>query len=68
MAKTKQVVFFRDKENTETKVKETRTERGGALIQVRADTHKLLKDYCEEHGFKMSALTNNIIRKYIQSK
>jgi len=58
MAKTKQT-------KTETT---DRKERGWALIQVRADTHKLLKDYCEEHGFKMSALTNNIIRKYIQSK
>ncbi len=58
MAKTK-------KTKTETT---DRKERGWALIQVRADTHKLLKDYCEEHGFKMSALTNNIIRKYIQSK
>jgi hypothetical protein len=55
------------KTKTQTEVKETRTERGWALIQVRAETHKLLKDYCEEHGFKMSALTNNIIRKYIQS-
>jgi len=52
---------------TKTEVKQTRTEKGWALIQVRADTHKLLKDYCEEHGFKMSALTNNIIKKYIQS-
>jgi hypothetical protein len=53
---------------TKTETTETRKERGWALIQVRADTHKLLKEYCDEHGFKMSALTNNLIRKYIQSK
>lgn len=52
---------------TETTKVETK-ERGWALIQVRADTHKLLKEYCDEHGYKMSALTNNLIRKFIKSK
>ena len=52
---------------TKTEVKETRTERGWALVQISADTHKLLKEYCDEHGFKMSALTNNLIKKHIKS-
>lgn len=71
MANKKQVVFFRDLENTEAKVETKKVEtkeRGWALIQVRADTHKLLKEYCDEHGYKMSALTNNLIRKFIKSK
>lgn len=42
-------------------------ERGWALVQIHADTHKLLKEYCDEHGFKMSALTNNLIKKHIKS-
>jgi hypothetical protein len=43
-----------------------RKEKGWALIQVRAETHQLLKEYCDEHGYKMSALTNKLIKEYLK--
>ena len=42
-------------------------EKGWALVQIPSETHKLLKEYCDEHGYKMSALTNNLIKKHIKS-
>jgi len=34
-----------------------------AYVQISREAHNALKDYCNHHGFKMSALLNNLIRK-----
>ena len=34
-------------------------------IQIKKETHELLKKYCEEHGFKMGSLVENLIKKHI---
>ena len=62
MTDKKQVVFFRDLENTTT----TKQDRNWALIQVTKETHEMLKAYCDQHGFKISALASNIIKQYIK--
>ena len=38
------------------------------MIQISADIHKLLKEYCKQNGFKMSAIVNILIRKHIKGK
>ena len=37
------------------------------MLQIKKETHKLLKNYCEEHGFKMGSLVENLIKKHIVS-
>jgi hypothetical protein len=41
-------------------------ESNWALLQIRKETHEMLKAHCELHGFKMSALASNIIKEYIK--
>ena len=36
-----------------------------AMLQIKKETHELLKQYCEEHGFKMGSLVENLIKKHI---
>jgi hypothetical protein len=36
-----------------------------AMLQIKKDTHELLKKYCDEHGFKMGSLVENLIKKHI---
>jgi len=36
-----------------------------AMLQIKKETHELLKNYCEEHGFKMGSLVENLIKKHI---
>lgn len=36
-----------------------------AMLQIKKQTHELLKEYCEEHGFKMGSLVENLIKKHI---
>lgn len=36
-----------------------------SMLQIKKETHTLLKKYCEEHGFKMGSLVENLIRKHI---
>ena len=36
-----------------------------AMLQIKKETHELLKRYCEEHGFKMGSLVENLIKKHI---
>ena len=36
-----------------------------AMLQIKKETHELLKEYCEEHGFKMGSLVENLIKKHI---
>jgi len=38
------------------------------MIQIGADIHKLLKEYCAKNGFKMGHLVNILIRKHIKGK
>lgn len=43
-------------------------EKKYAMVQLPVEVHKLLKDYANQHGFKISALLANIIRQYIKKK
>ena len=36
-----------------------------AMLQIKKETHELLKEYCEEHGFKMASLVENLIKKHV---
>jgi hypothetical protein len=36
-----------------------------AMIQIKKETHELLKNYCEEHGFKIGSLVENLVKKHI---
>jgi len=36
-----------------------------AMLQIKKETHELLKEYCEEHGFKMGSLVENQIKKHV---
>jgi hypothetical protein len=36
-----------------------------AMLQIKKETHELLKNYCEEHGFKMGSLVENLIKKHV---
>lgn len=36
-----------------------------AMLQIKKETHELLKTYCEEHGFKMGSLVENLIKKHV---
>lgn len=35
-------------------------------VQITEETHQLLKEYCDEHGYKMSFIVDKIIKNYIQ--
>jgi len=36
-----------------------------SMLQIKKETHTLLKKYCEEHGFKMGSLVENLIKKHV---
>ena len=38
------------------------------MLQISADNHKLLKEYCKEKGFKMGHLVGRLIKEYINKK
>jgi len=42
-------------------------EKKYGLIQIPIELHTELKKYCDKHGFKISALSANIIRKFIKN-
>ena len=67
MANKKQVVFFRDLENTETtqvvKKKNHHMDKY-QLVMLPKDVHTILKTYCDEHGYKLSGLVCNLIKKH----
>lgn len=46
-----------------TKVDKTE-KRDVALIQIPGEVHRMLKEYSDYHGYKMSALVSNLIRKH----
>ena len=37
------------------------------LVQLPGETHRMLREYCDYHGYRMSALVNNLIKKHIKS-
>lgn len=38
-----------------------------SMLQIKKETHTLLKKYCEEHGFKMGSLVENLIKKHVNA-
>jgi hypothetical protein len=36
-----------------------------AMHQIKKETHELLKNYSQEHGFKMGSLVENLIKKHM---
>ena len=38
------------------------------MVQISAETHKLLKDYCAYHGYSMSGLIGRLVREQIKKK
>lgn len=38
------------------------------MIQVSEETHTLLKEYCQRHGFKISGLISKLVREQIKKK
>ena len=44
-----------------------KVEKKYAMLQLDADIHKQLKEYCKQNGFIMSALVSNLIKKQIKS-
>ena len=39
-----------------------------SMIQIQQETHQLLKAYCDEHGYKISAIVDKIIKKHISEE
>jgi hypothetical protein len=35
------------------------------MLQIKKEIHTLLKSYCDEHGFKMGSLVENLIKKQL---
>lgn len=35
-----------------------------ALLMIPKDVHKQLKEYCNQHGYKMAGLVSNLIKKH----
>jgi hypothetical protein len=38
------------------------------MLQISADNHKLLKEYCKARGLKMGHLVGRLIKEYINKK
>jgi hypothetical protein len=38
------------------------------MLQISADNHKLLKEYCKARGLKMGHLVGQLIRQYVNKK
>jgi hypothetical protein len=36
-----------------------------SMLQIKKEIHTLLKSYCDEHGFKMGSLVENLIKKQL---
>jgi hypothetical protein len=36
-----------------------------AMLQIKKETPELLKNYCQEHGYKMGSLVENLIKKHV---
>jgi hypothetical protein len=64
MANKKQIVFFRDKENTKTE----KQKEGFAILQVSKEAHKALKVYCAENGMILQYVASSIIKEFLKTK
>ena len=51
-------------ENATTAKKKNKHMEKYSLIMVPKDIHQQLKKYCDEHGYKMSGLISNLVRKH----
>ena len=38
------------------------------MIQISSETHQLLREYSQHHGFRMGGLVEAIIKQYIKGK
>ena len=38
------------------------------MLQISADNHKLLKEFCKLHGLKMGHLVGQLIKQYINKR
>lgn len=38
-----------------------------AMIQINADIHKLLKEFCKERGYKINGLVETLIKEKVDS-
>jgi hypothetical protein len=45
-----------------------KVEKKYKLLQLPEETHRMLKEYCEHHGFKMSGFVAALIRQTIKGK
>ena len=50
-------------EKTNTKPKNKSMENY-SLVMLPKEVHKQLKEYCDHHGYKMTGLLSNLIRKH----
>jgi hypothetical protein len=39
-----------------------------AMIQVTSEIHELVKEYCNQNGYKIGSLVSILIRKHIKNK
>lgn len=60
MEKTKEELKARQKEYKNKSLENYK------MIMIRKEVHADLKDYCDRHGYKMSALVSNLIKKAIK--
>jgi hypothetical protein len=47
---------------------EEKTKKQYAMIQVTSEVHELVKEYCNQNGFKIGSLVSILIRKHIKNK
>lgn len=38
-----------------------------AMIQINAEIHQVLKDFCKERGYKINGLVETLIKEKVQS-
>lgn len=44
------------------------TKKEYKMVQISAETHRLLKEYCNQHGFNMSGLIAKLVRQQVKKK
>lgn len=43
-----------------------KVEKKYKMIQVSEETHRMIKDYCDLHGFKITGFIQSLVRKTIK--
>lgn len=46
------------------KAKLTKEERSWTVVQISKESHAILKEYSDYHGFKMTSLLGNLIKRH----